>query len=131
MHHIKDTRQHIEIAVNYQFDTKYARNLVKCYLFKELIRNDKGDQLSNHEIGMMIGCDRKKVADYLFHMKVYHRTHENPFLAKDFKPKFEAVKKACENHNEMVNVKQYAAILDRSLQRIKKAFPYNFANYPN
>ena len=44
------TRQHIETAVKSQFETKYAQNLVKIYLFKALLKNDKGNQLSNHEI---------------------------------------------------------------------------------
>ena len=131
MHNVKDTRQHIEIAVISQFDTKYARNLVKCYLFKALLQNSKKEPLTNHEIGLMIGCDRHKVGEYLFQMQVFHERQNNPFLAKDFKQRFELVKEACEQHNKRVNIETYATILFRSSQRIKKAYPYTIANFAN
>ena len=79
----------------------------------------------------MIGCDRHKVAQFIFEMKVYHDKQNNPFLAKDFKPRFEAVKRACNMHDHVQTVKSYTAILERSIERLKNVLKITIANYPN
>jgi hypothetical protein len=94
------TIQYITIEVNNEFVTDYQRNLVKAYLLKAIARNEQRNPLSNHEIGKILGIDRNKVASHIQHMEDYNSKDikNNQMFRETFTPKFQAVKRACENY---------------------------------
>jgi hypothetical protein len=115
--------QYIQIAVDDEFEAKYTRNLVKTYLFKSLLINpDTKSQYTNFQIGCMIGVDRQKVSDYLFHMKVYNeKARNNQFLTSQFETKFSDVKKACEAYVYECMVQRHRESIKRSRESLQRA----------
>jgi len=118
------TQQFIQIAVDNEFQTLYTRNLVKAYLYKALLQ-----PLNNHEIGCMLGVDRKRVGDYLFQMKVYEGVRNNPFLDAKFNDKFDNVKKACEAYAFEQMISKHREALNRSRKSLDVAKVANLNRY--
>jgi hypothetical protein len=108
------TQDFIKIAVDNEFETDYSRQLVKAYLYKALLRNEKTNQpITNLEIGKLLGIHRlmagsniKNVESFLANPVV----RNNSMFGETFAPKFEAVKIACEAHaqRQMVRLGQTA-----------------------
>lgn len=132
MHNVKNSFQFIEVSVNKEFETDYARNIVKCYLFKTLLQNQKTKQpLSNREIGHMIGCDRYEVAMYLKQMEIYFDRQNNSLLSGNFTDKFNAVNKACIMHINAYRLRSHIAVTESAVNRMKAVLNFNIAQYPN
>jgi len=102
------TQDFIKIAVDNEFETDYSRQLVKAYLYKALLRNEKTNQpITNLEIGKLLGIHRlmagsniKNVESFLANPVI----RNNSMFGETFAPKFEAVKLACEMH---IKVQRY------------------------
>ncbi len=119
-------QQHIEIAVNNEFETCYTRKLVKAFLFKSLILD-----LTNREIGFMIGENRKKVGDYLFQMELFLSGVENPMFSGNFETKFNNVRNSCEGYAKALNLQELHEAQESALKSLKRAKEYNILNYLN
>ncbi len=118
------TTQYIIFTVNNEFQSDYQRDLIKAYLLKTLVRNEKTfEPLSNHEIGMMLEIHRMKVGDYLFHMRVYNSkdVKNNPMFNDSFNLKFQAVKRACENYAALQMIRFGEMANNRAVVHLKRA----------
>ena len=119
-------KQHIEIAVDNEFETCYTRKLFKAYLFKSLILD-----LTNRDIGFMIGENRKKVGDYLFQMELFLSGVENTMFSVNFETKFNNVRNSCEGYANILKLQELHEAQERALSSLKRAKEYNILNYLN
>ena len=110
----------ITVAVENEFETRYACNICKCYLYKHLLINpETNEPYNNRQIGHIIGVDYKKVGDYLFHMKVFKQGSENVFLLKDFRLKFDRIEEECKEYAYRLTIEKGLKILEAPTARIK------------
>lgn len=112
------TIQAIKIAVDNEFQTQYARNMVKAYLIKWKVRDGR-KQYSNRQIGFILGIDRQKVADYLFQVQQWIDNGNNALLSQGFSEKYNNVLKAIEATATDNALNTYLSILEGSTERTK------------
>jgi hypothetical protein len=106
------TQNYIIRAVDNEFEKTYTRNLCKAYLLTDLLN------LTQREIGYILIVDRRRVGDYLFHMKVFNQGSCNPFLKERFAPKFPEIQKACEKYATDNNFRKHLKVLDNAKSRV-------------
>ena len=113
-------KEYITTAVNYEFETRYACNICKAFLYKHLLINpETNNPYNNRQIGYMLGLDAKKVGDYLFHVKVFKSGKENVFLLEDFKEKFDRIEESCKNYATRLTIEKGIRILEAPTAKLK------------
>ena len=84
-----EIKTYIDKAVNNEFESTYARNLAKAWLYKKILNQN------NSQVALSINVDRKKVAQYIDFVGLM-MIGETTLRGFDYK--FMQVKEACEKY---------------------------------